>query len=162
MTADLLKELDEAFAAMKKSLGFASSLDELDQVFFIRDFIMKESFVSHKLSRMVCVRIVETYMSWAGYLQSIVVPNPGSMINVTEHNFFDESEKEKFLPIINRIMALISSNTLNGLTRDRKSEAAFIDSSLALWKELSPKLQEIIGKVNNGWRAHAQQAPLTP
>ena len=40
----LLKELREKFEIMKKELGFKASFKELDEIFFIEDFILNAGF----------------------------------------------------------------------------------------------------------------------
>ena len=153
---ELLRLFEEQFGLMKKQLGFKSSLQEIDDIFFLKDIVLKEGFVSPKLSRMVCSRIVELFMSWAGYLHSLVMPNPGSMINVSESQMFPDKEKEDIMQLISKIMVLASRNSMVSLTKDKKNDAKFIDDSVALWKEINPKLQQIIRHVNEGWDEQSQ------
>ncbi len=59
-----------------------------------------------------------------------------------------------------KCMAQVSKNTLNGLTKNKKDEAGFIDSSVELWKkELNPKLREIIKKVKSNWAEKPESKP---
>ena len=52
-----------------------------------------------------------------------------------------------------RAMAFASTNTLVGLTKNRKEEAEFIDESLKFWnEEFSPILTVIMKKVNDNWK----------
>ena len=60
---ELQKEFDQEFAKMKQELGFKSSFEELEKIFFLRDFIQKEGFISTSLSRMMCHRITSTFNS---------------------------------------------------------------------------------------------------
>jgi hypothetical protein len=151
--SDLIKEFEEGFDAVKKGLGFKASLNELDSVFFLRDFISKEGFVSTALSRQVCARINETLVGWYNYMHSIIMPNPGSMLNMTESQAFSDEEKQELMLTMNKIMAVASSNTLNGLTKDKKEEARFIDNALSIWnKTVKPKGIEILKKVNANWK----------
>lgn len=159
MKEELLNELDGKFAVMKKELGFKASLEELDGIFFLRDLVLKEGFVSGQVSRMLCSRIVDMYMSWANYLHGFIIPNSGSMINLTESQIFNDAEKAVILSTFNKILALVSANTLNGLTKDKKAEARFVDDSVSLWNELNPKLQQIIKRVNTAWVEHAALPP---
>lgn len=149
---ELIRKFEEEFGKIKKEHGFKAALEELDKIFFLRDFISKEGFVSEKLSRQVCGRMVDTFGLWYNYLHTIVMPNPSSMLNMTENQAFSDEEKQEILVLMNRIMAQISENTLNGLTKDKKSEAEFIDSSVEFWNNaLNPKLKEIIKKIKSDW-----------
>ena len=152
----ILKELEAEFKLMKKELGFESTLDDLDTIFYIRDFVLQRGYVSKSLSRAVCSRIVETLGSWNSYLHGLIIPNPNSMISISETNLFNEKEKDEIIKLMNQIMALGNSNVLIGLTKDKEKEAKFIDNSIRFWKEiLSPKLEKIIIKVNDYWNKEA-------
>ncbi|MFH1316211.1 MAG: hypothetical protein ABII01_01715 [Candidatus Woesearchaeota archaeon] len=149
---ELMQEFEKEFEKIKKELGFKSNLDELDRIFFIKDHILKEGYVSNRLSRVVCRRIVDLFMSWGGYIHSIIMPNPSSMINMTENSVFDDKEKEDLIKLMNKTLAYSSRNTLIGLNKKKDEEAKFIDDSLKFWnKVLEPELTKIIEKVNKSW-----------
>ncbi len=150
---ELQKEFDQEFAKMKQELGFKSSFEELEKIFFLRDFIQKEGFISTSLSRMMCHRITSTFNSWVSYLHGLVMPNPGSMIGVTESQMFEQDAKQEVIVLLNQIMEIVSRNTLIGLTKNKKQEAQFIDDSVVFWNEkLKPKLTELLSKVNATWK----------
>ncbi len=149
---DLLKQFEKEFETMKKELGFSAGLDDLDKIFFLRDMILKERYVSKTLSRQVCMRMTETYFSWVNYLHNLISPNPSYMVNVNESMAFSEKEKAVMGELIGKIMILISTNTLVGLSKDKASEAKFIDDAVSFWNEtFSPGMQEILEKVRNTW-----------
>ena len=142
---------------MKKELKFESSLKDLDKIFFIRDLILKEGYVSEKLSRVICRRISNTYNSWNTYLHSILVPNPSSLLNISESQIFDEKEKEEISQLMDQIMALVSRNNLIGITKDKKQEAKFIDDSAKFWNQTcNPELIRLMKKINNYWVERAK------
>lgn len=154
---ELMKEFEQEFEKIKKELGFKPTLEELDRIFFLRDFISKEGYASSKLSRQLCGRMVDLFGTWYNYLHTIVMPNPASMLNMTESQAFTDEEKQEILVLMAQCMAQVSKNTMNGLTKDKKAEAEFIDSSAGLWKkELNPKLREIIKKVKANWIEKSQ------
>jgi len=149
---ELIKQFEEEFEKTKKEFGFKSTLTELDNIFFLKDFISKEGYVSNKLSRQLCGRMVDLFGTWYNYLHTIIMPNPGSMLNMTESQIFSDEEKQDILALMAKCMAQVSKNTLNGLTKDKKDQAEFVDSSVELWKkELNPKLKGIIKKVKLNW-----------
>jgi len=157
MDKDIIKEFQLKFEEMKKELGFKVSLDDLDNIFFIRDLILKEGYISHNLSRFVCGRIVETYSSWVNYLHGIILPNQGSIIGMTECNAFDEEEKKDIHLIMNKMMAFSCQNTLIGLEKDKKIEAEFIDNSVNQWeKQFKTKLIKLTKKINKSWADKAK------
>jgi len=148
----LLKELREKFEIMKKELGFKASFKELDEIFFIEDFILNAGFVSESLSRQMCARIVDAYMNWNNYLHSFIVPNPSNLLNLSESKMLNEEEKKEIGNLLSKSMALASANTLIGLTKNKKNEAEFIDQAAEFWKKtFCPKLIRLMEKVNAGW-----------
>lgn len=160
MKKELLEQLEREFDKTKQELGFKTTLDELDSIFFVRDFIQDKGFVSTSLSRMMCARIVELFMNWYGYLHSIIIPNPQSILNITESQLFDEQKKQEIQQMMSRILALTSQNGINGLKRDKKAESEFIDQSVSTINSLKPKLLEVLGKVNENWKEKAEKGEL--
>ena len=149
---EILGELEEKFKLLKKELGFKASLDELDEAFFVRDAVLSARFVSEKLSRQLGSRIIETYMVWTNYLHSLIMPNPGHMLNMNESKMFSEEEKRALLKVISQVMELTSRNNLIGLTKDKKEEAKFIDGALNFWaKSFKPEMIKTVKKINENW-----------
>ena len=148
---ELIKEFEQKFAAMQKRLGFKSSLEELDRLFYLKDFIMKEGFVSGRLSRMVCGRILSTFGIWENYFHALMIPNPSSMPNVEESKMIDEADKKEMLRIMTKIRELTTRNTIVGLEGDEKEEAKLIDDSLQLWNANNEFFIKLMKKMNAGW-----------
>ncbi|MBT3304636.1 hypothetical protein HN592_02220 [Candidatus Woesearchaeota archaeon] len=153
MKKELLITLNEEFTKLKQTLKFNVTLDELDEVFFIKDFVQHEGFVSVQLSRQICKRITDTYNSWIGYLHGIVMPIPNSLLSMTEHQLFSEEERTELLNIMNKLVQITSSNTLIGLKKDKLQEGAFIDNAINFWNsEFKPKMLPFLEKVNSNWK----------
>ena len=156
---ELMKQLKEKFDACKRELEFKSSFEELDEMFHISDGVLDAGFVSDRFSRQLCSRIVDNYMNWTNYLHGLIMPNPQSMINMHESKMFSDSDlRKKIMKTITQAMALVSTNTKAGLTKDKKAEAEFIDESIKFWKEnFKPEITKIIEKVNSDWKADAEK-----
>ncbi len=146
------EQFEQEFEKMKQELKFKATLEELDEVFFLKDFMMKEGFVSEKLSRAVCGRIADGFGGWGGYLHGLLLPNPSSIVNSTESQLFSDEEKQSITSVMNKTLEMTSRNSLIGLTKDKAEEAKFIDDSLDVWNNtLKPKLTEVMEKVNKHW-----------
>jgi len=148
----ILNEIEKKFKEIKEELKFNSTFEEIDKIFFIRDLILKDGFVSETFSRQMCYRIIETFMSWNEYLHSIIMPNPQNILNISESKIFNQEEKKEITELIKRIMEINSRNTLIGLTKDKKAEGKLIDDSVKFWKEkFAPEIIKVIKKVNEEW-----------
>ena len=156
---ELLASFETAFAKLREELGFKATLDKLDEIFFIRDAIQRERFVSTSLSRQVCHRIADLFNSWSGYLHNLIVPPPGNMILAAESGLFSEDEKAYFIQTMNKFMAHTSKNGLVGLTKDKTAEAAYIDESISLWNETKPLLVSVLTTTNAYWTKQGTKLP---
>ena len=149
---ELLNKFESSFAEMKKELGFKASLEELDEVFYFRDLILQAKFVSGKLSRMLCGRIRDSFDIWIRQMHEWLMPNPSSMIGVSESQAFSDEEKEKINMMMRKFMTLTSENIVIGLKKDKKREAEYIDEALGLWNDNKSSLISYTEKVNKHWK----------
>ncbi len=148
----LLTELKKAFEEIRKDMKLSVTLDDLDDAFFIRDFILQSGFVSPSLSRMICRRMRDTFNLWTGQLHAWVMPNPQSMISFSESKIYDEKDKEEIINTMKKFMAFISQNVVIGLTKDRKREAEYIEEGMKLWKDNQDTLIRFTRKVEAHWK----------
>lgn len=149
IVADLRKEFDKT----RSELGFTATLEELDKIFFITDYVLEAGFVSFNFSRQLCHRIVDLFAGWNNYLHGLIMPNPSYLINIAESNTLNDSERKEINKLISETMVLVSSNTLVGLTGDKKEEARLIDESVRFWNNVyKPKLINIMSKIQENWR----------
>ncbi len=152
MKKKLLKELEEKFEEEKKETGFSSTLDDIDGIFFIRDFVLSEGYVSENLTRQICGRMIETYMGWTNYIHSLIMPNPQNVLNLSEARLFCSEEKQEMNRIMKMAMSLSSRSSWVGLTKNKTEEAKFIDDAVRIWKEeFSVALIKILDKVRQEW-----------
>ena len=158
MDNELTVEFENKFKLFKNDVGLKSSFKKLDGGFLLKDSILEEGFVGEDVSRTLSRRIVDVYTYWANNIHGLILPNPGSIISITQHDMFDESERNEMSILLNKMLALTSRNSVLSLTRDKKEEAKFIDDSLKFWtKELSPKMKVIYNKISVSWEKKANQ-----
>ena len=157
---ELIKQLEQQFAATKKELKFKATLDEIDEIFFIRDFVTEKGFLSQRFSRQLCGRITDLYNAVIGFLHGIVMPNPNNVLSMTEHQAFSEEQRAEVMQVMAKIAAFTSRNWLIGLSKDKKAEAAFIDEAVSLWsKEVKPNAIEFMTRINSEWKHRAATKP---
>ena len=149
---DLLDQFEKEFKKMREELGFSASLDELDTVFHLRDFIQQVGFVSTSLDRMLSGRIRDTFSSWIGYLHGLAMPNPGYMPAAEEASLF-ENQREEIFVLMRKYIALSNENAIIGLEQDKKRQAEFFDEALALWNETKPQLLKYLQRTHTHWRS---------
>lgn len=154
---EIYEEMEKAFTKTKKELGFKATLEELDEIFFLKDDAGSNGFISENYNRQLCHRMTDTFFSWYNYFHSIVMPNPQSIVNMTENQAFNEEEQQEIGILMNKIMTFIKKNQIAGITKDKQLEAEFIDESLAFWKnELKDKIAKYLIKVNKTWEQYSK------
>ena len=93
----ILKELEESFEDLKKELGLNCNLEDLNSIFGFKDFTLSEGYVSENLARQICSKISETFYNWISYMNGLILPNPGSMVNQTEAKIFNSKEDKELI-----------------------------------------------------------------
>jgi hypothetical protein len=152
MNKELLKELEEKFKQMKKEFGIKSELQDIDEIFFIKDRISQDKFVSENISRQICSKMVETYMGWTNYLHSLIMPNPQNILNIGESKIFNQEEKNEIKNMMKKAMEFSSRNSWIVLTKNKEEEVKFIDEVMDNWKnDFSINLIKILKKVKEEW-----------
>ena len=148
----ILKDFEEEFNKLKQELKFKTSLEEVDRIFFIRDVILQDGFVSKNLFRQMSYRITEFYLRWNEYLHGLIMPNPQNILNLSESKIFDSEERKTIMEIIKKIMELNSRNILITLTKNKSEEAKFMDHSIDMWKnDVGPEITKLVKKINKEW-----------
>jgi len=161
MKEETKKELETAFAKTKERFSLTKNFEEYDDIFFLYDMVSQDGFVAEKFERQLANRIINTFTSWYNHLHSIIIPNSGHMVSMTESSMFDDKEKEQLNLLMNTIVLHISRNTVLALTKDTKEQRAFLDDSVDFWHRIHPQLLIMAKKVHQGWDMYASQE-ITP
>ncbi|MBD3319282.1 hypothetical protein GF342_05230 [Candidatus Woesearchaeota archaeon] len=158
MTKELIAELEHAIAEYRKRTALKASFEELEEIFFLRDFVQQEGYVSSRLGRTLTRRVANLFWNWNNYLHNLIMPNPSSMIMVSESQMLSEQEKADIIHVMNTIMDHVTVNTLLGLEPDEKKEAQWIDESVKFWREVvSPQMHTVVQKIGEQWHKKAAQ-----
>lgn len=158
--SELIKDFQKEFEKAKKEYEFKPSLQQLDEIFYISDFINKEGYVSTAPLKQVCRRIVDVYGVWVQYLHSLLVPNPGNMINVAESQMYSDSEREKMNKLIDRMMIISTNYNLFVVEPSKKLGKEFVDEAYSFWEnELKSELTKLMEKSKTNWTDKLNSKP---
>ena len=141
---ELLQELDVEFNRWKEEAKFNVTLNELDNVFFLRDYILSSNFVSPSISRMICARIRDTFWARIQSLHAWLMPSPYSLLDSVEQKAFSDEDKTAMNIIIKEFMSFIHENGLIGLNKSKEQESKWVDDALPLWQKHLPTLIKYI------------------
>ncbi len=149
---EIIRELEEKFLEVKKGIGFKASLEEIDRIFTIKDYVLKNGFVSDDFASQILFRISEFYSRWTDYLHSLLMPHPQNFINMGEAKVLNKEEKAKAFDLIKKAMKFGSKNALVSITKNKNEQREMIESSIELWeKDFKPEIEKIIKKINEEW-----------
>lgn len=149
---DLIIKLKDAFEKWKNEKKFKSSFEDLDEVFFITDYVLASGFISPKINRMICGRLKDTLNGWVQQIHYWIIPAPYSIISTSESHLFDEKEKEELKLVLKDFMSIVSLNVEVGLTKDAQKEAEYVDNALGMWRKHLPSLIKFSKKVRVSWQ----------
>lgn len=157
---DLMKNFEKEFEKLKKELKFKATLDELDEAFYLRDYISKEGYISSHPIKQISRRIIDFFGSWIQYLHGMLMANPSSLISMAEVQAFDEEDKAKANKLMDKMMIFSTRYNIFILNSDKKEAQLFIDESFAFWKkELSPALEDFMKKEKKLWQERLDSKP---
>ena len=152
----IIDELEKKYSMYAKENSLEISLDELDAIFFIRDYVQREGYISNFFGRMICYRIAERYKQWILFIHKLVMPNPGSLLDQQESILFEN--KDELVVLLHKLLELKTRYTLIGLDPKISSEVQFIRDSVSLWKSISPDLLRYVKSINTMWKEKKQQS----
>lgn len=149
----ILKEIEEKFKDLKKELDLNIDFEELDSIFYIRNGILSEGYVGEDFSRQICSKISETFYNWISYMNNLILPNPGSMVNQTEVKIFNSKEdKELIWKLIQGAMRFVSKNSLDVVKKDKLLQKELIEGALEYWKnDFSLSAEKIMQRIHDSW-----------
>lgn len=124
--------------------------DELNNEFEISSIkqLTKTDFPLRVIRR----RITDKLAMFCNILQSLLLPNTGSAINMFEIKLFNEEDKTKIEKLLADMMFLERKSLLLDITSDEKVEAEFLRTSWKQWPRFSVEMAKIAEKMSEGWR----------
>lgn len=147
----LQKKLKAKYETLRSEKGYDHSFEELDEIFFIQDYVLNSGYISPQLNRMIASRIEDTFNSWVNKLHSWVIPNPKSLVQRSESNAFTDEEKQKMKDIISAFKHHSYTNRIAGVAKDEEKDKAFINKSVELWNKHKDDLQQFLAKSKDHW-----------
>ena len=96
MEKDLVADLKVAFEKLKSERTFKASFDELEEIFFLRDFVVSTGSILPSFNRMLCYRLSDTLGGWGNQIESWLTPSQG-ISAFTEHQTFLNRSIKTFL-----------------------------------------------------------------
>lgn len=112
--------------------------------------------ISHPLS--FVRRKMNDKLAWVCImLQSIIQPNPSSMINMQEAAFFSKEQKEECQKILKELIIISRTSVTLDIDTNEKKDAEHIKTIFAAWNKLKPRLLAIAQVFPEGWKRDSKK-----
>ena len=142
---DLKKQYEELRKKHKTLPSYEELNNEYELLYFSE--LIKIDFPLRFIRR----RINDKLAGFIGLLQSILQPNPGSLLNLEESKFFDEDEKKKIAYLTKELMKIDRENILLNLNLDEKKDTEFIINTHKKWLKLKKEILKYVQKLKTNW-----------
>ncbi len=97
-------------------------------------------------------RRINDKVAWAcTMVQSILQPNPGSLVNLQESNCFARDDKQRLFNLLKEMMQLERKSLLLDINPDEKNDAAFINESYKHWSSFKNEVAWAAEKMHKHW-----------
>jgi len=150
---DLMKELEKEYEKLKKELDLSFNLAELNEHFFIKDYILEKGFVSDNLSNQIRGRIVDIMINLDNYLHSLIMPNPQNLFNINESKALDSEDKKKIMKMMSRVAYFVAKNGSIRLNNNKEVEIDFFNNSFKFWIDVyEPFFLKLMQKIEDHWK----------
>ncbi len=143
--ADKLKKAYESYVK-KYDLP---SYEELDSEF---ELLYVPSITEIKFPLRFIRRRLTDKVAWmVNMLQTILQPNPSSLVSLQESNFFDNGSKRKIAEFLRELMKLERESLMIEIIPDEKRDADFIKDFYSKWKDIKNQVADVSKKLRDGW-----------
>ena len=128
------------------------SFKEINEDFFLQDFLNDRKFIPQQPLGFVRARIVETFGSWINFLHGFIMPNPQSAILMKDFECTNDDEKKEIIEMIQDMMISQRETIIVGLEKDEKKDAEFIKKYFKFWHKTKPGLIKVTKKSLDNWK----------
>lgn len=102
--------------------------------------------------RVIRRRITDKLAMFCNILQSLILPNTGSAINMFEIKLFDEDDRTNIEKLLAEMMFWERKSLLLDIKSEEKEEAEFLKTVWNEWPLFSVEMVKFAEKMSLGWR----------
>ena len=134
-----------------------TSLSEYEEIFGLRDVTLKEGYLPSNLPLFLSWRAADFLFQYYNYMHSLLMPQPGSMLQAEENAFLDDAVRERISVEMRRIMSIIRKSTMATASKDKTMAVGVVDDAVALWNNSCRSLIMEIAEVSiRGWNSEIE------
>ena len=140
-------------------MGIKKDYEKLEKKYNLPSFkkIDKEFEISSLEAEDFLLRNVRRRMNnkltfFTQILDTILFPNPNSLISIHESKSFSEEEKNRLMKFYNELMTFERASLVFDVEPDDKKEAEYINSLWKEWPKIKTETLKLVNKMKNSWK----------
>ncbi|MBI2671606.1 hypothetical protein HYX16_01600 [Candidatus Woesearchaeota archaeon] len=102
--------------------------------------------------RFIRRRINDKIAWFCNMLQTILQPNPGSLISLEESKFFSDNEREKIINLLKDLMFIERESLVLDIESDEKKDVEFVNKVLGKWNSIKKDIIYFSEVLRKGWK----------
>lgn len=142
-------KINEDYENLRKKYDLPK-FDELNNEFEVSS--IKQFEKSDFPLRVIRRRITDKLAMFCNILQSLILPNTGSAINMFEIKLFDEDDRTNIEKLLAEMMFWERKSLLLDIKSEEKEETEFLKLVWKEWALFSVEMVKIAEKMSLGWR----------
>ena len=136
----------------KYNLPSYENLDEEFELLYIAEICE----ISRPLS--FVRRRINDKIGWVcNMLQSILQPNPSSLVSMQESAMFSKEQKEECQQLLKELMYVNRLSVYLDIDIEEKKNAEYIKTTFTLWKKMKPQISAIAQTLYQGWKENPKK-----
>ena len=144
-----MSDLKKEYESLKKKYNLPD-YDGLDNEFELL-YVGEIKEIKFPL-RFIRRRINDKIAMVCNMIQTLLQPNPGSVINLQEASFLDKEEKNKYSELLKNLMIIERTSLALDLNFDENGDAEFIKDNYKGWLEAKDDIMKLTDKLIDGWK----------
>ena len=151
---DKKEKVKESYEILRKKYGLPS-FEDLNHEFEIAS--LKQLERNDFILRVIRRRITDKLAMFCNILQSLMLPNTGSAINMHEIKAFGDDDRFTIEKLLAELMFLERSSLILDINSSEKNEVEFLKTAWSNWKRFSGEMLKIAEKMRSGWKLEEKE-----
>ncbi len=147
-------DLRKEYSVLQKKYNLPE-YEDMDKEFELL-YIVDIKEINYPL-RFVRRRMSDKIVSVCNMLQSIIQPNPGSLVSLQESSAFTKEEKQEMFNLLKDLMQQERQSLVLDITFDEKADAAFVSEAFLKWTQKKSDILKIIQKIRDHWKKSEEE-----
>ena len=147
--------MKEIYERLQKSYNLPSykNIDNEFELGYLEKDIKKTNYPLRNIRR----RQMDKIMLFTNFLQSFIIPNPNSIVNMQESKFLTDEQRNTMVNIIQQLMILERKSLILEVEQSETKDAEFITECLGQWLKIKKELVKFSKVLLENWQIQNEE-----